>query len=644
MDVLEKKEEWIRLLAYALSQETILRWEDNPVLRIISYESTGGMGELNFSDRFSNGFSGIDHVRIDEKRLLKIINSNENSYRAEIECKSAVLIPSDGKKLGNAYILCMSAHELLKLITTSDGLLRRNLFEDNVRDSQGYSTVNQEILTTLKTCPEYFVLFNNGITIVCRNVTIEHGKYVLENPQIVNGCQTCNMIYQAYRGGVKFKGVQIIAKIIGTDLTDVTQGIVRGANRQNIVYEEAFETIREFHKNIEKYFEVNQVKGYQKIYYERRSKQYAGNVQIRPYQKISFRGLIQSMVALFLNHVEDSHKHEYTLLKDYKDSLFVDGHSCQPYYLAAFLYLNVDVLFRGGKLPKELSSYKMHIMLLVKEMKGGVSPELSSNDIDRYCERLLNILQNNSLGQCALEACRKFDEIRTRWIALKGEQYKYGIKDSAEFRVFLMKEIHGVSNGYCNTDLLKALILLAISGIKKGARMGENLSKESLQQAIEENRVLVLPARIGQTVYHYHLTCFDGCLFQKRKFWDSFGHETGRCGTLPCHTRFHSIEEREVNLANIDWPFRTWGKSTFATHEEAKAAAHEKVKENITTLRGLGFKLDTNGYSVKSPDMLTWKVSGRNLRTLYIRAECMDDALAAARQRNPNYNTCQVRG
>ena len=81
-----------------------------------------------------------------------------------------------------------------------------------------------------------------------------------------------------------------------------------------------------------------------------------------------------------------------------------------------------------------------------------------------------------------------------------------------------------------------------------------------------------------------------------------------------------------MNLANIDWLFRTWGKSTFAT------------------LRGLGFKFDANGYSVKSPYMLTWKVSGKNLRTLYIRAECMDDALAAARERNPNYNTCQVGG
>ena len=181
-------------------------------------------------------------------------------------------------------------------------------------------------------------------------------------------------------------------------------------------------------------------------------------------------------------------------------------------------------------------------------------------------------------------------------------------------------------------------------GHRKGARMGENLSKESLQQAIEENRILVLPARIGQTVYNYHLACFDGCLFQKRKFWDSFGHETGRCGTLPCHTRFHSIEQKEVSLANIGWLFRTWGKSTFATYDEAVAAAHEKVKENVSTLRSLGFKLDASGYSVKSPEMLIWKVSGKNLRTLYIWAECMDDALEAARKKNPNYNTCQVKG
>lgn len=211
---------------------------------------------------------------------------------------------STGKeKLGNAYIACISATELIRLMTTPDGLLRRNIFDDNVRDSQGFSAVNKEIYLTLKEHPEHFVLFNNGITIVCRKVTPDNGAYVLENPQIVNGCQTCSMIYQAYRKDIVLDDVQVVAKIVGSNKELVTQGIVRGANRQNIVYEEAFETTKEFHKKLERYFEINQVLGYDKIYYERRSKQYADNIQIKPYQKIGFHGLIQAMTALFINHV-----------------------------------------------------------------------------------------------------------------------------------------------------------------------------------------------------------------------------------------------------------------------------------------------------------------------------------------------------
>lgn len=442
----EYSEEWINTLAYAMSRKVVLRWSDSPRLKMIFYDEGDGSTEWSLSDEFKNGFSDIDEIEINKKRLEKIVYSNENSYRPAMNWKSEFLITSESEQFGNAYVTCISARELINLIVTPDGLLRRNMFDDNVRDWQGYSAVNQEIMSTLKKFPERFVLFNNGITIVCQDVTPENGKYVMENPQIVNGCQTCNMVYQAYRNHVPLDHVQIIAKIVGSNLGEVTQGIVRGANRQNIVYEEAFETIKEFHKNLEKYFENNKIDGYQKIYYERRSRQYANNIQIKPQQKISFRSLIQSMVALFLNHVEDSHRHEYTLLKNYKDMLFIDTHSCLPYYLSAFLYLNVDVLFRSGELPKELSSYKMHVMLLIKEMKGGLSPDLASDEIDEYCEKFLGVLEGGSLKEYAMEACDKFQDIRSRWIRLKGEQYKYGIKDSAEFRSFLMKDIYGVSD------------------------------------------------------------------------------------------------------------------------------------------------------------------------------------------------------
>ena len=443
LDVIEKKEKWISILAYAISSDIILRWTNNPVLNVVSYSDNSGNMEV-IESKISSNFSDINRIQINKKSLLDIINSNENNYKAELTFKQAFLMNSTGKeKLGNAYIACISATELIRLMTTPDGLLRRNIFDDNVRDSQGFSAVNKEIYLTLKEHPEHFVLFNNGITIVCRKVTPDNGAYVLENPQIVNGCQTCSMIYQAYRKDIVLDDVQVVAKIVGSNKELVTQGIVRGANRQNIVYEEAFETTKEFHKKLERYFEINQVLGYDKIYYERRSKQYADNIQIKPYQKIGFHGLIQAMTALFINHVEDSHRHEYTLLKKYGDVLFVDVQSCQPYYLAAFLYLNVDILFREQKLPKELKNYKMHIILLIKEMEGGISPDLSSKEIDGYCERLLKTIENGKLRECALNACEKFEYIRKKWISVKGKQYQYGIKDSAEFKNFLIREIHG---------------------------------------------------------------------------------------------------------------------------------------------------------------------------------------------------------
>ncbi len=455
LDEVDKGEKWLELLFYAMSRKIMSLWSDNPVLRIVSYNNSEGKAKLKFSTKFKECFSDIDSINVDKRGLLDIVNSNENSYKAELAFKQEFLISASGnERLGNTYIACLTAEELVKLMTTSDDLLRRNMFDDNVRDFQGNSTINQEILSTLKRYPERFVLYNNGITIVCKDIVPKNGKYELENPQIINGCQTCSMIYQAHRKGVKLDSVQIIAKIVGSN-EEVTQGIVRGANRQNIVYEEAFETIKAFHKELEKYFECNQIKEYQKIYYERRSRQYANNMQIKPQQKIGFRGLIQSMVALFLNHVEDSHKHEFTLLKEYKDSLFIDGHSCQPYYLAAFLYLNIDRLFREGKLPKDLKNYKMHVMLLIKEMQGGSSPDLSSVDIDKYCERLVASFEGGKLNQYALDACEKFKDITAKWIDLKGKQYKHGIKDSAEFRDFLMKEIYGALDGH---DLEKVYV------------------------------------------------------------------------------------------------------------------------------------------------------------------------------------------
>ena len=158
--------------------------------------------------------------------------------------------------------------------------------------------------------PVNFVLFNNGITIVCDKLESKNRALIIKNPQIVNGCQTCNSLYNVKKKGNDLSQVQVIVKVIEATKPEVAQGIVKGTNRQNIVYEEAFETIRKYHKELEDFFNIMQTEGFCKVYYERRSKQYARDNMIKPYQKVSFRVLIQSMEAIYMHHVETSHRHE----------------------------------------------------------------------------------------------------------------------------------------------------------------------------------------------------------------------------------------------------------------------------------------------------------------------------------------------
>ena len=71
------------------------------------------------------------------------------------------------------------------------------LYEKNVRKYLGGGrVVNKGIAQTLKTNPEKFGLFNNGITIVAEGVNQDEDRYQIQEPFIVNGCQTTKTIWQ----------------------------------------------------------------------------------------------------------------------------------------------------------------------------------------------------------------------------------------------------------------------------------------------------------------------------------------------------------------------------------------------------------------------------------------------------------------
>lgn len=76
----------------------------------------------------------------------------------------------------------------------------RNLFDANVRDFQKNKSLSGKIIDSIKNNPEEFYTFHNGLTFTCTEIRpLVSLKVDIYGPQVINGCQTVNSIYEEYK-------------------------------------------------------------------------------------------------------------------------------------------------------------------------------------------------------------------------------------------------------------------------------------------------------------------------------------------------------------------------------------------------------------------------------------------------------------
>lgn len=139
------------------------------------------------------------------------------------------------------------------------------IFEKNIREYLGNKGINHRIFETLKDKEDRknFFYYNNGITMICDSFgSIESvppksspipigARFQVVNPQIVNGCQTVNSIFEALhdmdQGSLdeEFKDTYVMVKILQIDRQkDDGEGlfnnIVKYNNSQNCIDEKSF--------------------------------------------------------------------------------------------------------------------------------------------------------------------------------------------------------------------------------------------------------------------------------------------------------------------------------------------------------------------------------------------------------------------
>lgn len=155
-------------------------------------------------------------------------------------------------------------------ITDQTGQLDVSLFEANVRDYEGATSVNNSIQQTLLS-PDDVVDFwwlNNGVTIVATEVRASGKMLKLESPQIVNGLQTSMEVYRRPLDLDDGDTRSLLVKVIEAPDSAVRERIIRATNSQTSLQPSALRATDRVQRHIEDYLKQRG------LYYERRRNYY----------------------------------------------------------------------------------------------------------------------------------------------------------------------------------------------------------------------------------------------------------------------------------------------------------------------------------------------------------------------------------
>lgn len=328
--------------------------------------------------------------------------------------------------------------EYKKIIHDSDGNLRASIFTENVR---GYldSPINKSIKKSLagdsgsesgSRGRDLFFAMNNGVTIIAKDVQAGQGTastMKIEGYQIVNGCQTSNILHEYYteclerlkniKNGLPKEYVEldindlskrftqdilkkkieddddadainekidealecskdiediessicVPVRIIETKKDDAIDLIISSTNTQNSVNELVLLSRSDFNKGLEYYFK-NSYGGV--LRYERRKNQYINSAGSFNY-KISMDDLLKSYASIYLKSPHESARYFGKLKKKATGSnptIFSEKHNYDSYYLAARVYIDLDIWMRESKILSEYRRYRWHMMYAVAEI------------------------------------------------------------------------------------------------------------------------------------------------------------------------------------------------------------------------------------------------------------------------------------
>jgi hypothetical protein len=335
-----------------------------------------------------NIFGSVIFDCIGADTLQKLYRQAKNAVARDFTFSNHVAAPEiPGVK--EAYLGFLPASDFLPIVTSEDGEIMRGIFESNLRDFQGLNNqVNGAIKSTLESDhTARFILMNNGVTIIARVLRRTAHKFHIEDFQIVNGCQTSNVLFD-FEGEID--DVMVPLRLISSDDDEVIQSIVTATNQQTQLSREQLFAATEFPKKLEQFFQSHELPN--RIYYERRSRQYE-RLPIEKVRIVTQANAVRAFAGMFLEEPHRTTRNFNALLDNVGKTIFVDGQKLDPYYVSSFALYKLEKLFRAQKLDSAFKAARFQILLAARRLANpDPLPKMNSHDMSKFCKTITDVL------------------------------------------------------------------------------------------------------------------------------------------------------------------------------------------------------------------------------------------------------------
>ena len=340
-------------------------------------------------------FSDIEIAVHGAKSLQDGYRSATNSISATFDFPRAITLP-DHPSVDEAFIGVVPARELLRLAilasaSPEEAGINRAVFYDNIRDFNPQSEINQAMLSELQEgSEESFVFKNNGVTVVAKEISRKSDTYHLEDYQIVNGCQTTNILFLAQDN---IEGVNVPLRLIGSRDSDFIATIIMGTNKQNEVRDDQFWALLPFMKDLEEYCRAQT--GDKLILIERRENQYR-DVKAERTRIFKPAELMKAIAATYLGRPNRAARDYRGVRKEFKDEIFQPMHNIELYHLAAMCSYKFDFAVRNRRVVRSRNIYKFYALFAaVRDSWSGANLlNASTNDQARVVQDVTALLDD----------------------------------------------------------------------------------------------------------------------------------------------------------------------------------------------------------------------------------------------------------